>query len=101
MMTQYLDDLGVVIEREANLGKSFILPISTIGLRFRTIYEVAHAQYHPAEMTPLQKIIAAEIKKLGYTMKLDPQLVKIGGGFGSMEGDEVKTEKRDYIKISW
>jgi len=101
LMLQYLDDLGAVIEREAKLGKSFVLPISTIGLRFRTIYDVEHIQYHTSEMTPLQKLIAAELNKAGYTMKLDLQTVQIGGGLCSMGDDEVKHEKRSYIKISW
>lgn len=100
LMIRYLDDLGVIIEREARLGKRFVSPSSTIGLQFRTIYDVEHIQYRQAELTPLQKLLAAELKKAGYTMKLDTQTVQVGGGLGSMD-DEVKHEQRDYIKISW
>ena len=100
LMEKYLDDLGKVIEREARLGKSFVFPTHTIGLQFRTIYETNKEQFRATELTSLQRLIQAELKKHGYMMSLEAQEVKIGGGLGSMD-DEVKYEMRDYIKISW
>lgn len=100
LMGKYIEDLGKVIEREARLGKSFVFPSNTIGLQFRTIYEVVNQQYRTAELTPLQLLLQAKLKEFGYSMRLEKQEVQIGGGLGSMD-DDVRTEIHDYIKISW
>jgi hypothetical protein len=100
LMEKYIEDLGKVIEWEALLGKSFVFPSNTIGLQFRTIYEVDSEPYRTTELTPLQRLLQAKLKEFGYAMQLEKQEVKIGGGLGSMD-DEVRKEMHDYIKISW
>lgn len=100
LMDKYTEDLGKVIEREARLGKRFVIPEWTTGLQFRTIYEAKKESYRSVELTQLQKLLQVRLQELGYTMKLSPREVQIGGGLGSMD-DEVKYEMRDYIEISW
>jgi hypothetical protein len=100
LLDKYLEDLGKVIEREANLGKSFIFPSSTIGLQFHSLYSTKNEPYQTTELTPLQKLIQAKLLEFGYSMRLETREVKVGGGLGSMD-DEVKLEMYDYIKISW
>ena len=98
LMEKYLTDLGKVIEREARLGETFVWPASTIGLQFRTLYEVDSAQYRRAEMTAVQRLIAAELQKLGYQMHLESKMVRVGH---AMDDEGVREESREYIKISW
>jgi hypothetical protein len=100
LIEKYIEDLGKVIEREARLGKSFVFPAKTIGLQFRTLYDVKNEPYRTAEMTGTQKLISERLKKLGFSMWFEKQEVQIGGGLGSMD-DEVRHEMHDYIKISW
>jgi len=100
LMAKYLEDIGKVIEREARLGKSCVFPVHTIGLQFRTLYEVENKMYQQSEMTGVQKLIKAKLEMLGFSMRFEKQEVQIGGGLGSMD-DAVTYEDRDYIKIAW
>ena len=98
LMEKYLADLGQVIEREARLGQTFVWPASTIGVQFRTLYEVDSGQYRRAEMTAVQRLIAAELRKLGFQMHLESKMVQVGH---AMDDEGVREESREYIKISW
>lgn len=100
LMEKYLEDLGKVIEREARLGRSYLFPAKTVGLQFRSLYDVEHRAYRQSELNGLQKLIEIRLAILGFSVRLEKQEVQIGGGLGSMD-DEVKHELHDYIKITW
>jgi hypothetical protein len=100
LMVKYLEDIGKVIEREARLGKSFVIPSHTTGIQFRSLYDTCQKPFGSSELTDIQKLIKAKLEMLGFSMRFEKQEVKVGGGLGSMDA-EVTYEDRDFIKISW
>ena len=97
-MTRRLNQLGEKIKEAAMLGKRELW--LTDALPYHKEFEVEKKPYYPAEFTPLQRLIEAELKKLGYMMKIEDREVKIGGGLGSMD-EPSRLEMHPYIRVTW
>lgn len=97
-MTRRLEQIGEKITEAAKLGKRELW--LTWALPYHKEFEVEKKPYYPAEFTPLQRLIEAELKKLGFTMKIEDREVTIGGGLGSMD-EEPRNEMRPYIRVTW
>lgn len=97
-MTRRLDQIGEKIVEAAKLGKRELW--LTSALPYNKEFEVEKKPFYPAEFTPQQRLIEAELKKLGFAMKIEDREVTIGGGLGSMD-DEPRNEMRPYIRVTW
>ena len=97
-MTRRLNQLGEKIKEAAMLGKRELW--LTDALPYHKEFEVEKKPYYPAEFTPLQRLIEAELKKLGYMMRIEDREVKIGGGLGSMD-EPSRLEMHPYIRVTW
>lgn len=97
-MTRRMDQIGEKIVEAAKLGKRELW--LTSALPYHKEFEVVEISYRNPEFTPLQRLIEAELKKLGYSMKIIQREVTIGGGFKSMDV-ESKIEMRPYIRVTW
>ena len=96
-MTRRLDQLGEKIKEAAMLGKRELWVIDV--LYYNKEFEVNEQAYRTPEFTPLQRLIEAELKRNGFTMRIVEREVTIGGGFKSME--EGRQEMRPYILVTW
>lgn len=97
-MTRRLEQIGEKITEAAKLGKRELWLSS--ALPYHKEFEVDKKPYYPAEFTPLQRLIAAELKKLGYMMKIEDRETKIGGGLGSLD-EPSRIEMCPYIRVTW
>ena len=96
-MTRRLDQLSEKIKEAAMLGKRELW--LTSALPYHKEFEVEHKPYQTPDFTPLQRLIEAELKRQGFTMRITEREVIIGGGLGSME--EGRPEKRPYLLVTW
>lgn len=97
-MTRRLEQIGEKITEAAKLGKRELW--LTDALPYHKEFEVVEISYRNPEFTPLQRLVEAELKKLGFTMKIEDREVTIGGGLGSMD-DEPRNEMSPYIRVTW
>jgi len=97
-MTRRLNQIGEKIKEAAMLGKRELW--LTDALPYHKEFEVEKKPFYPAEFTPLQRLIEAELKKLGYMMRIEDREVKIGGGLGSMD-EPSRLEMHPYIRVTW
>ena len=97
-MTRRLEQIGEKITEAAKLGKRELW--LTCALPYNKEFEVEKKPFYPAEFTPLQQLIEAELKKLGFTMKIEDRVVTIGGGLGSMD-EKPRNEMHPYIRVTW
>lgn len=97
-MARRMDQIGEKIVEAAKLGKRELW--LTDALPYHKEFETVEISYRNPEFTPLQRLIEAELKKLGYSMKIIQREVTIGGGFKSMDV-ESKIEMRPYIRVTW
>jgi hypothetical protein len=97
-MNRRMDQLSEKIKEAAMLGKSELWV--TWALPYNKEFEVEKKPYYPAEFTPLQQLIEKELKRQGFTMKIEDRETKIGGGLGSMD-EAPRNEMRPYIRITW
>lgn len=96
-MTRRLNQVGEKITEAAKLGKRELWLIDALPYNKEFAVE---DYYGHIDFTPLQRLIEAELKKLGYSMKIIQRETQIGGGFKSMDV-ETKIEMRPYIRVSW
>jgi len=97
-MTRRMDQIGEKIVEAAKLGKRELW--LTDALPYHKEFETVEISYRNPEFTPLQRLIEAELKKLGYSMKIIQREVTIGGGLGSMD-EKPRNEMRPYIRVTW
>lgn len=97
-MTRRMDQIGEKIVEAAKLGKRELW--LTSALPYHKEFEVVEISYRNPEFTPLQRLIEKELKRQGFTMKIENRETTIGGGFKSMDV-ESKIEMRPYIRVTW
>lgn len=97
-MTRRMDQIGEKIVEAAKLGKRELW--LTSALPYHKEFEVVEISYKNPEFTPLQRLIEAELKKLGFSMRIIQREVTIGGGLGSMD-EQPRNEMRPYIRVTW
>jgi protoheme ferro-lyase len=96
-MAHRMEKISEQIEKAAALGKDNI--VLDWVLHGYPEFEVTKADYYPAEFTPLQKLIKAEIEKYGFTVRLAKQHHTGEGGFGQME--PVEPFDTHHIEVRW
>lgn len=96
-MTRRLNQVGEKITEAAKLGKRELWLIDALPYNKEFAVE---DYYGHIDFTPLQRLIEAELKKLGYSMKIIQRETQIGGGLGSMD-EPSRMEMRPYIRVSW
>ena len=97
-MEKRLDQIGEKIREAATLGKSEIWLTSALPMHKE--FEVDYQPYRNADFTPLQRLVEKELRRHGFTMKIELRETKIGGGFKSLDG-ETKIEMHPYLKVTW
>ena len=96
-MANRTEKIGEQIEKAAALGKNNI--VLDWVLHGYPEFTVADPGYRPAEFTPLQKLIAAEIEKHGFTVRLAKQHHDGVGGYGQIEPAEPFDTY--HIQVNW
>ena len=97
-MTRRMDQISEKIKEAAMLGKRELW--LTSALPYHKEFEVEKKPLYPAEFTPLQRLIEKELKRQGFTMKIEDRETTIGGGLGSID-EAPRNEMRPYIRVTW
>jgi hypothetical protein len=67
---------------------------------YNTFFKIDKAAYRPAEYTKVQRLVKAELEKLGFTLRIVTEQHDGLGGFKNME-TEPKPFTTHKVEISW
>lgn len=98
-ITAAVTRIGEKIEATARLGRR-ILDLEA-AMNYDERYKPSKPLYHPAELTPWQRLVATRLEKEGFLVSIKEKTVKIGGGFKSMSDEPPTEELQPYIQVSW
>lgn len=98
VMETRLEQISEKIIEASMLGKRELW--LTDALPYHKEFEVEYQSYRAAEFTPLQRLLAKEMERFGYTVKIEDREVKIGGGLGSLD-EPSRMEMHPYIRVTW
>jgi hypothetical protein len=94
-----VERIGEKIKATAELGGTEI--DLEAAMNYDKKFEVAHEPYRPEEMNSWQKLVAARLKREGFQVAIKQKIVKIGGGFKSMDDEPPREESRPFIQVRW
>lgn len=98
-MADRLEAIEKVITEAATLGKREVW--LSDALPYSDEYKVKDSRYYQSPMlTPVQELIAKELRANGFMFDITLRNVQVGGGLGSMD-DEVTHKALPYLRVWW